>query len=100
VRSIGGRIRGSPHPGRVRASWSARGMSREIDRVIDPTWWWAVPHPHENYAVLNLGIYTVTSTSLALVTTAIGLALAPVAIALNRRIASGHARAARSALEG
>jgi hypothetical protein len=74
--------------------------SLTISYITTPLWWWAVPHPHENYAVLNLGIYTVTSTGLALVTTAIGLALAPVAIALNRRIASGHARAARRALEG
>jgi hypothetical protein len=74
--------------------------SLTISYISTPLWWWAVPHPHENYAVLNLGIYTVTSTSLALVTTAIGLALAPLAIALNRRIAGAHARAARRALEG
>lgn len=74
--------------------------SLTISYISTPLWWWAVPHAHDNYAVLNLGIYTVTSTSLALVTTAIGLVLAPVAIALNRRIASAHARAARHALEG
>jgi hypothetical protein len=74
--------------------------SLTLSYISTPLWWWAVPQPHDNYAVLNLGIYTVTSTSLALVTTAIGLALAPVAIALNRRIASAHARAARRALEG
>jgi hypothetical protein len=74
--------------------------SLTISYIVTPLWWWAVPHPHENYVVLNLGIYTVTSTGLALVTTAIGLALAPLAITLNRRIATAHARAARSALEG
>lgn len=74
--------------------------SLTISYILTPLWWWAVPHPHDNYAVLNLGIYTVTSTSLALVTSAIGLVLAPLAIALNRRIASAHARAARRTLEG
>jgi hypothetical protein len=74
--------------------------SLTISYIVTPLWWWAVPDPHHNYAVLNLGLYTVTSTPLALVTTAIGLALAPLAIALNRRIAQGHARAARRALEG
>jgi Putative sensor len=71
-----------------------------LSYITTPLWWWAVPHPHENYAVLNLGIYTVTSTSLALITSAIGLALAPLAIALNRAIAGAHARMARGALQG
>jgi hypothetical protein len=62
--------------------------SLTISYIATPLWWWAVPHPHENYAVLNLGIYTVTSTGLAL------------AIALNHRIAGAHARTARRALEG
>jgi hypothetical protein len=74
--------------------------SLTISYIATPLWWWAVPHPHDNYAVLNLGIYTVTSTPLALVTTAIGLVLLPLAVALNRRIARAHARAARRALEG
>jgi Putative sensor len=73
--------------------------SLTICYIVTPLWWWAVPHPHENYVVLNLGIYTVTSTGLALVTTAIGLVLLPLAIALNRRIATAHARTARRALE-
>ena len=74
-------------------------MSVTISYIATPLWWWAVPHPHENYVVLNLGIYTVTSSSLALVTSAIGLALVPVAIAVNRGIARAHARMARSALQ-
>jgi hypothetical protein len=74
--------------------------SLTISYIVTPLWWWAIPDPQHNYAVLNLGIYTVTSTSLALVTMAIGLALAPLAIALNRRIAQGHAQMARRALEG
>jgi Putative sensor len=74
--------------------------SLTITYLTTPLWWWAVPHAHENYAVLNLGIYTVTSTSLALISSAIGLALAPLAIAVNRGVASAHARIARRALEG
>jgi hypothetical protein len=74
--------------------------SLTISYISTPLWWWAVPHAHGNYAVLNLGIYTVTSTSLALVTSAIGLVLLPLAVALNRRIAGAHARAARRALDG
>jgi hypothetical protein len=74
--------------------------SLTISYITTPLWWWAIPDPHHNYAVLNLGLYTVTSTSLALVTTVIGLALMPVALGLNRRIARGHARFARRALEG
>jgi hypothetical protein len=70
-----------------------------ISYLTTPLWWWAVPHPHDNYAVLNLGIYTVTSTSLALLTSAIGLALLLPAVALNRRIASVHTRLARTALQ-
>jgi Putative sensor len=73
--------------------------SLTISYLVTPLWWWAVPHPHEDYVVLNLGIYTVTSTGLALVTSAIGLVLLPLAIALNRRIATAHARVARRALE-
>jgi hypothetical protein len=73
--------------------------SLSISYLTTPLWWWAVPHPHENDVVLNLGIYTVTSTSLALLTSAIGLVLVLPAIALNRRIARAHAGLARTALE-
>ena len=73
--------------------------SLTISYIATPLWWWAVPDPHHNYVVLNLGVYTVTSTSLALVTSVIGLALVPVAIAVNRGIAGAHARMAGKALQ-
>jgi signal transduction histidine kinase len=62
--------------------------------IFMPLWWWAIPHPHTQYATLNLGIYTVTSTGWAFVTTALGLALAPLVVLLNRGLARGHAAAA------
>jgi signal transduction histidine kinase len=65
-----------------------------ISYILMPLWWWAISDPHTQYGTLNLGIYTVTSTGKAFLTTAIGLALAPVAFLLNRGIASGHAAAA------
>jgi signal transduction histidine kinase len=65
-----------------------------ISYILMPLWWWAISDPHTQYGTLNLGIYTVTSTGKAFVTTGIGLALAPVAFLLNRGIATGHAAAA------
>lgn len=62
--------------------------------VTCPLWWWAVPDAHHEYAVLNLGAYTVTSTGLALLTSAIGLVLAPLALSLNHAVAERHARTA------
>jgi signal transduction histidine kinase len=59
--------------------------------IFMPLWWWAIPHPETQYGTLNLGIYTVTSTGWAFVTSAIGLALAPLVVLLNRGIATGHA---------
>jgi putative sensor protein len=59
--------------------------------ITMPLWWWAINDPHMQYGTLNLGIYTVTSTSLAFVTTGIGLVLLPVAALLNRAAAAGHA---------
>ena len=68
-------------------------MTAEVVSLITmPLWWWAITDPHHQYATLNLGIYTVTSTGWALVTTGIGLALAPVALLLNRGAASAHSR--------
>jgi len=66
--------------------------------ITMPLWWWAISDPHTQYATLNLGIYTVTSTGWALVTTALGLVLAPLAFALNRGAASGHAAVAAAIL--
>ena len=48
----------------------------------------------QQYGTLNLGIYTVTSTGWAFVTTALGLVLAPLAFLLNRGLATGHAAVA------
>jgi hypothetical protein len=62
--------------------------------ITTPAWWWAIPHPSQQYATLNLGIYTVTSTSLAFVNTTLGVILLPVAAAVNHWAASGHARLA------
>lgn len=59
-----------------------------------PLWWWAITDPSKQYATLNLGVYTVTSTGWALVTTGLGLVLLPVAALLNRLAAAGHARLA------
>jgi hypothetical protein len=58
--------------------------------ITTPAWWWAIPHPSQEYATLNLGIYTVTSTGLAFVNMALGLALVPVAAAVNHWTASAH----------
>jgi signal transduction histidine kinase len=62
-----------------------------IGYIAMPLWWWAIHDPHTQYGTLNLGIYTVTSTGWAFVTTAIGLVLLPVAMLLNRGVASAHA---------
>jgi signal transduction histidine kinase len=62
-----------------------------IGYIFMPVWWWAIPHPQTQYGTLNLGIYTVTSTGWAFVTTALGLLLAPLVVLLNRGIANGHA---------
>jgi type IV secretory pathway TrbD component len=69
-----------------------------VSLIATPLWWWAISDPHHQYATLNLGIYTVTSTGWALVTTGIGFALAPVALLINRGVASVHSRAARRLL--
>ena len=66
-----------------------------ISLVAMPLWWWAISDPHHQYATLNLGIYTVTSTGWALVTAALGLALAPIALAVNRALARVHSRVAQ-----
>ena len=65
-----------------------------IGYIAMPLWWWAIADPHTQYGTLNLGIYTVTSTGWAFVTTALGLVLAPLAIVLNRGLATGHAAVA------
>jgi hypothetical protein len=66
-----------------------------ISLVAMPLWWWAISDPHHQYATLNLGVYTVTSTGWALVTAALGLALAPTALGINRALATVHSRVAQ-----
>jgi hypothetical protein len=65
-----------------------------ISYLTMPLWWWAIDDPSKQYATLNLGIYTVTTTGLALVTTGLGVVLLPVAALVNRAAAAGHARMA------
>ena len=65
-----------------------------LAELTAPAWWWAIPHPSQQYATLNLGVYTVTSTGWALVSTGLGLVLLPVAAAVNRAVATSHARLA------
>lgn len=69
-----------------------------ISLVAMPLWWWAITDPHHQYATLNLGIYTVTSIGWALVTAAVGLALAPIALGINRALARLHSRVAQRSL--
>jgi signal transduction histidine kinase len=59
--------------------------------ITAPLWWWAIPDPHHQYGTLNFGIYTVNSVGWAFVTTALGLLLAPLALAINHWLAAGHA---------
>jgi hypothetical protein len=66
-----------------------------ISLIAMPLWWWAINDPDHQYATLNLGIYTVTSTGWAFLTAAIGLALAPVALGINHGLARLHNRVAR-----
>jgi Putative sensor len=66
-----------------------------VSLIAMPVWWWAISDPHHQYATLNLEIYTVTSTGWALVTAALGLALAPFALGINRALAKVHSRVAQ-----
>ena len=61
-----------------------------IGYITMPAWWWAIADPHQQYGTLNLGVYTVTSTGWAFVTTALGIVLAPVALLLNHGLATAH----------
>jgi len=66
--------------------------------VFMPAWWWSIPDPSTQYGTLNLGAYTVESAGQAWLTTAIGLALVPVAWLLNRGTVVGHSRLAARVL--
>ena len=63
--------------------------------ITAPLWWWAIPDPHHQYGTLNLGIYTVNSIGWAFVTTALGLLLAPLALAINHWLVGRPRRAGR-----
>ena len=67
--------------------------------ISTPLWWWALNDPHHQYGTLNLGLYTVTSTGWALLTTALGALLAPVGLAISHRLAAAHAARALKMLE-
>ena len=62
-----------------------------LSYILMPVWWWAISDPNQQYGTLNLGMYTVTSTGWAFVTTGLGVVLLPVAVLLNRAAAAGHA---------
>jgi signal transduction histidine kinase len=58
--------------------------------ILMPAWWWAIPDPGTQYGTLELGFLTVESTGTAFIVTAIGLALAPLVLLLNRAITLLH----------
>jgi signal transduction histidine kinase len=58
--------------------------------ILMPAWWWTVSNPHDQYVSVNLGVYTVNDASHAWLTTALGLALAPLALLLNHGIVTAH----------
>jgi Putative sensor len=59
--------------------------------VSMPVSYWAISDPHAQYGVTNLGVFTVYSPREAFAATAIGLALAPLALLLARDCATAHA---------
>lgn len=84
--------------GFVCATVAIAATAEVISLVAMPLWWWAITDPHHQYATLNLGIYTVTSIGWALVTAALGLALAPITLGINRALARLHSRVAQRSL--
>ncbi len=58
--------------------------------ILMPLWWWAIPDPSQQYGTLEMGVYTVHNTGTALINTAIGVALTPLALLLNRGLVAGH----------
>jgi putative ABC transport system ATP-binding protein len=59
--------------------------------VSMPIWYWAIPDPHGQYGLTNLGLFTVDTPGEALAMTAVGLALVPAALLLARGYAIAHA---------
>lgn len=56
-----------------------------------PLWYWALSNPHDQYAITNLGLFTVDTLGEAFIATTIGLVLLPVALSLARGSATLHA---------
>jgi hypothetical protein len=56
-----------------------------------PIWYWAISDPGGQYGLTNLGLLTVDTLGEAIAATAIGLALAPLALLLARGCATAHA---------
>ena len=55
-----------------------------------PIWYWAISDPHGQYGLTNLGLFTVDTLGEAFAATAIGLALAPLALLIARGCATAH----------
>ncbi len=66
------------------------GVGVALSYVLMPLWWWAISNPGDQYGTLNVGLYTVHSTGWAFVSTAIGLALMPLALLVNRGLVAAH----------
>jgi hypothetical protein len=62
--------------------------------IAMPLWYWAISDPEAQSGITNLGLFTVDTLGKALATTAIGLALAPLALLLARGCATAHAELA------
>lgn len=56
-----------------------------------PIWYRAISDPHAQHGLTNLGLFTVDTLGEAFAATAIGLALAPLALLLARGCATAHA---------
>ena len=56
-----------------------------------PIWYWAISDPGAQYGLTNLGLFTVDTFGEAVAATAVGLALAPLALLLARGCATTHA---------
>ena len=55
-----------------------------------PIWYWAISDPGAQYGLTNLGLFTVDTLGEAVAATAVGLALAPLALLLARGCATAH----------
>jgi hypothetical protein len=85
---------GNSTAGVVLATLAITCTGLAIGYILTPAYYWALHHPSQQYATLNFGLYTVRSVGWAFVTTALGLALLPLALWLNHAAAVGHAKLA------